>query len=296
MPFYKFCVALALAISVSFVSLGQGKQSGLSADDTKFIQHLLENRFYDESIIQLRELRSLPFILSAADSINYLLGVSFYYKKELDSSNQSLQHIRDTNSIISEKAKILHAFNSTHLRQYDDAFTGLKAYNFNDPLLGSFANTELAAISLLKKDTTNFNLLARNFGQNNYYAVSRAEKALMKHYINLKSIKTKSPVLAGISSALIPGLGKAYIGKTGQGISSFLICTVLGVQAWDAYSKSSWRSPYFFLYSGLFGIFYTGNVYGSVTAARNYNNEKYEAIRSQLLIDLHIPLRTVLEL
>jgi hypothetical protein len=296
MPLHKFCLALALALTVSFVSFGQHQQSGLSAEDKKFIQHLLENRFYDESIIQLRDLRNLPFTLSAADSINYLLGVSFYYKKELDSSNQNLLRISGKNPDILEKAKILKAFNATHLRQYDTAAKSLSSYDFNDPLLGSFANMELAAISLLKKDTAGFSVLARNFGENKNYAVARAEKALMTHYVNLKSIKTKSPVLAAISSAIIPGSGKAYIGKTGQGISSFLICTVLGLQAWEAYSKASWRSPYFFLYSGLFGIFYTGNVYGSITAARNYNNEKYEAIRSQLLIDLHIPLRTVLEL
>lgn len=296
MPVFKFYLSLLIAITVTIVSFGQEKQSGLSAEDDKFIRHLLENRFYDESIIHLQELSALPFAPSAADSINYLLGVSFYFKKELDSANRHLLKISDTNPDILERSKILFAFNATHLRQYDAAAEELRFFSFDDPLLGSFANTELAAISLLRKDTAAFRVLASDFGKNKNYAVARAEKALMGHYINLKNIKTKSPALAGISSAVIPGLGKAYTGKTGQGISSFLICAVLGVQAWEAYSKSSWRSPYFFLYSGLFGIFYTGNIYGSIHAARNYNNEKYEAIRSQLLIDLHIPLRTVLEL
>jgi hypothetical protein len=45
----------------------------------------------------------------------------------------------------------------------------------------------------------------------------------------------------------------------------------LGVQAWEGYRKGGIKSPQFIAFSGLFALFYTGNIVGSVTQTKSYN-------------------------
>ena len=71
-----------------------------------------------------------------------------------------------------------------------------------------------------------------------------------------------SPWVAGMMSVVIPGSGKIYAGKTGQGIITFIQNVALGVQAYEAYRRDGWKSPRFLIYGGLFSFFYVGNVWG----------------------------------
>ncbi len=97
--------------------------------------------------------------------------------------------------------------------------------------------------------------------QGNLY---RAEKVL-----GPLTVPHKSPLTASFLSAFVPGLGKVYVQRTYDGLFSFVLNSGMLYLAYDAYKHS--RKPEFYTYSGLFMFFYSGNIYGSWVAARQFN-------------------------
>jgi hypothetical protein len=96
-----------------------------------------------------------------------------------------------------------------------------------------------------------------------------------------QTYKRKSPaVAAGLS--LIPGLGKFYAGYKYQGISAFLINTLLFLPVAESYRKTGPKSLRFGLTTGLFGVFYLGNIYGSYAAAKKRNKDFYDQIHHEI--------------
>jgi len=88
----------------------------------------------------------------------------------------------------------------------------------------------------------------------------------------------KSPVFAGILSAVIPGSGKIYAGRFMDGLFSLLTVGILSGMAVYSFYDEGGGSVRGWIYTGVGGIFYLGNIYGSVTAAQIYNKEQEEKI------------------
>lgn len=88
----------------------------------------------------------------------------------------------------------------------------------------------------------------------------------------------KSPAVAGLFSAIVPGTGKIYAGKWKDGIFSFVFCGVFALQAYRAFHNVGIESPRGWIFASLGTGFYLGNIYGSYHAAKQKNqliNKKY---------------------
>ncbi len=79
----------------------------------------------------------------------------------------------------------------------------------------------------------------------------------------------RSPFLASLLSSIIPGLGKVYASRAYDGLYSFIINTGSFYLTYDAYKNN--RKPEIYFYSAMSIFFYTGNIYGSWIAAKEYN-------------------------
>jgi TM2 domain-containing membrane protein YozV len=79
----------------------------------------------------------------------------------------------------------------------------------------------------------------------------------------------KSTFIAGILSAIIPGSGKMYVGEWGDGITAFLITGLFAFLAYDNFKAH--HNTRAWIFTGLGGFFYGGNIYGSVAAAQIFN-------------------------
>ncbi len=85
------------------------------------------------------------------------------------------------------------------------------------------------------------------------------------------SLKRKNRSLAGLLS-VIPGLGYVYTGKYQTGIASFVVNSLLIWGTCESFSKGN-KGIGFVL--GFFGLgFYSGNIYGSINSASNYNERR----------------------
>jgi len=88
---------------------------------------------------------------------------------------------------------------------------------------------------------------------------------------HLNASINKSPVVAGLLSAILPGSGRMYAGRLFDGFMGFLMVYITASSAIDA----SKRDNYFgksFAYS-MAVIFYTGEIYGAYRSAKYYQRQ-----------------------
>lgn len=108
-------------------------------------------------------------------------------------------------------------------------------------------------------------------GKDNFLNVfDEQDKNEVKMLYNYKNYPPyKSPVTAGILSALIPGSGKIYTGQISEGITSFLLN---GLFAFISYNNfQNHHNVRGWIFAGVTALFYSGNIYGSAVSAQIYN-------------------------
>ena len=86
-----------------------------------------------------------------------------------------------------------------------------------------------------------------------------------------KALPSKSPLLAGFLSTMLPGSGRVYVGRLNDALLTVFFLGVLGWGTYDGFSENGLSSRKGWALGTLGGIFYLGNVYGSVVAAQTHN-------------------------
>lgn len=100
-------------------------------------------------------------------------------------------------------------------------------------------------------------------------------------------LPTRSPFLAGLMSTIVPGAGRLYTGRYSDALTSLITVGFTGWQAYDGFRRDGLSSAKGWTLGTLSGIFYLGNIYGSVISARMYNHH----ISEDYLATLHIVLQ-----
>lgn len=92
---------------------------------------------------------------------------------------------------------------------------------------------------------------------------------IKKFYLMKKFPQYKNQNKAAILSAIIPGLGKIYVGEISDGLTAFIATGLLAFL-----SANNFKNDHNFrgwLFGGLSILSYAGNIYGSIAAAQIYN-------------------------
>ncbi|RKU16863.1 hypothetical protein C6500_16695 [Candidatus Poribacteria bacterium] len=117
---------------------------------------------------------------------------------------------------------------------------------------------------------------------------SVSQKAAMYHSYakNGADLPTRSPFLAGALSTVVPGAGRLYTGRFSDAFTSLFIVGLTGWQAYDGFQRDGLSSVKGWTLGTLSGIFYVGNIYGSVISARVYNRRVADEFLTTLSIEL----------
>ena len=145
-------------------------------------------------------------------------------------------------------------------------------------------NCELAREYLLKiPNDTSFILLGfswleqREIGKAQFAFSQVKDEAQQEktknYYSKLLDLPHKNLFLAGISSTIIPGLGKAYSDRLGDGLFSFFFTVGSSAVSYYYYKKENYGLAIGF--GTLGALFYMGNIYGSVKGAKLFNERVY---------------------
>lgn len=252
-----------------------------------FCHYLINQSEFGEAVFLLNQIDVKN--LQQTDSVNYLKGWALYSDKQLQRSALSLEKV-SPGSVYFPKARFFAAYNNFHLEQLSYGDSLLMNIDFKDDFYVDLKNFQLAGSALLKKDMEDFDKRAISFHQK-YYQFSKEEIELMALRDRIGNFKPKSPALAGLLSALVPGLGKIYSGHIGAGVSTFFMVTTLCAITWENYHKAGSTNPKTWIYGSAFALTYSANIYGSVYSVKAYRDEFDNNISKAILFNLHIPLR-----
>jgi hypothetical protein len=239
-------------------------QVGSFREEYAFLKHLAHERLYEERLFVLENI---------SDSV------------------------RSTHHYI-EKAWTLHA-----LGRYDSS---LRTYNFvpSDSLLaGNFRNDyfdllfKTNSLKELRQQLNNSSVeddsakhryvVSLGLMQRQYDLKSignlQLDHAIENSYRNYFKASKKSPALAGLYSAAIPGAGKLYAGKKRQALNMFILNAALGLQAWESYHKAGVNSARFIVFGGLFSVMYISNIYGSIKSVIKSRRDEQKQLHYEIL-------------
>ena len=99
-------------------------------------------------------------------------------------------------------------------------------------------------------------------------------------------LPTRSPFLAALMSTIAPGAGRLYTGRYIEALTSLVTVGFTGWQAYDGFRRDGISSVKGWTLGTLSGIFYLGNIYGSVISAGVYNRHVAEEYLSTLFIEI----------
>jgi hypothetical protein len=228
---------------------------------------------------------------SHSDSLWFLKGWSQYNLKQLDSASFSFLKVKENKAILN-KSKFFAAYCYAHIGKLDSAFTVINSISPISNDEKELITTQLSGFSLLNRNLSSFNLFSKNFSESHFGLVEN-QRTLKSLYTDLDEFKLKSPLIAGLLSAAVPGLGKVYAGKLGSGLSSFLTVGIAGVMTYENYAKNGLNNPKTIIFGSLFSILYVANIYGSVFSIKAYRDEFNQQIDYRILFHLHIPIRNL---
>ncbi|SFC82564.1 hypothetical protein SAMN05421780_110110 [Flexibacter flexilis DSM 6793] len=290
----RYFTALIL-ILVAHLSHAQYGQPSSFREQLQFAEHLQNTAQYEELILHYQHLtKQKGYSEAQQDSLFWGLGLAFFNQKILDSSAFYLQKIQPENPLYAQ-AHLLAGVDFAYQNQHTQATATIREVekHSTDSLVLALAQVEKSGVALLQRDFKKYDSLQQNSWAGQFYATSEPHESLEKSKLALQKVKKRSPLVAGLMSAIIPGSGKIYAGKRGQGISSLLQCVALGLPTYESYRKAGVKSARFIIYGSLFTAVYIGNIWGSSLSVQIKQQEMYDKIDNQLLFDMRIPLRNV---
>ena len=255
-----------------------------------FIRHLMSRDELKESLFLLEGLN--PQEPSLTDSINFYKGWILYQQKQLEPSAGFLLRV-SRESPLFEQSRFFASYNLAHSGNVNAADSILQFLIFESGSLEeALLNFERGGLALLRRDYERFDVFAAGFSEA-YNPFALQEKSLVELAGELKKQPNRSPMMAGILSAAIPGLGKIYAGKTAEGIASFLYVGAMGLTTFDFYRRLGPQNGFFLLSAAVTGVFYAGNIWGSAVSVKRQQNELDHEMDQRILFDMHIPLRNI---
>ncbi|MEP1096146.1 MAG: hypothetical protein ABJG78_13615 [Cyclobacteriaceae bacterium] len=260
----------------------------------EFLEHLSAIGAYKEGVHFINKNASSYQVPGQSDTLNYLKGVFLYRLKSSKESIGSLSEVGNTNKTFMAHATFLSAFQYAYLGDHQSAESSLATTNFERDLNRELRLHLLAGISLLKRDITQFDSYSTQFSRQ-YFQIAPFQDQFIQNKEGLLKAKRKSPLVAGVLSGVVPGAGKFYVGKVGEGYVTLLLSAILGLQVREAYKKDGPSSFRFKLFTGLFSTLYVANIWGSVLSVKIYKDDFNETFDQAILLNMHVPIRTIFD-
>src|SRR5690606_34905714 len=95
------------------------------------------------------------------------------------------------------------------------------------------------------------------------------------------ALKRKSPAVAGIMSAVIPGSGRVYARDYKDGLISLLFIGGTAFQSYRRFHDKGIKSVGGWIYGGISFGFYVANIYGSVQSAKIFNAKQNKTLNAK---------------
>ncbi len=263
----------------SFVLSGESPSRHISGDK-EFIEYLLGSGMVTDALVLLGE---TPYFRS--DTLYYLAGLALFDDRQFQGATEFFSH---SGGAFRDPSLFLGAFSDIHTGNLSRASESLASYAGEHSELASL---QMAGIGLIEGDFEKYRKAAASFTYADH-RFSESETALDQLYASISS-RHRSPVAAACLSAVLPGAGKVYAGRTGEGVAAFLTVLPLGVilaEQWKHYGPAHWST---IISGAVFSLFYIGNIYGSYVSVGVQEQVIADETKAVVMYNLHIPIRSI---
>jgi len=267
------CIVLKISVGIFLFPSPYFAQT-LSFDTLQFTKHLKQNHLFIEQAALNKNLQHIhannPII---TDSLKLDLALIYYQLHLPDSCKNTLLSISNNccySSHLNQEYISMLFVN----KEYSIVQIAIDKGHFIDTSYNVYKKNAELSLRILKRTLTETDTNPTSF------TIPPLLFNIRNRYFNPPHY---SPAVAGIYSALIPGLGKLYIGYKYQAITAFITNTLLAAQATESYLKSGIKSPRFIITTSVFSVFYTGNIIGSIVAAKKKKKDYYNELDHEIL-------------
>ncbi len=200
--------------------------------------------------------RAVQFLETQSDSnlARYELGATYFLMKQYDESIRFLKESQDLfqGEEYRWKSQILIGVNKLMQKRWENSVQHFDQFN-----LSGLPEAAGQRVSMYKK-----------------YAEDG------------RNLPSKSPLLAGFFSTVLPGSGRVYVGRPNDALFTLFLLGVLGWGAYDGFSENGVSSRKGWTLGTIGGIFYLGNIYGSVVAAQVHNRRTEAAFLATIPLEI----------
>ena len=129
------------------------------------------------------------------------------------------------------------------------------------------------SLVLLNQKTDALELLNNESIQEKYG--KEAISSLRIKFSQLDFVPSRSPILSGLFSTILPGAGQIYSGHLFDGLNSFLFSTILGSASYASWKYQQTNKSFIsipLVSSIAFAFIYISNIWGGIESAQRYND------------------------
>lgn len=255
--------------------------------DFLFIDHLTQTNKNREAIYLLTQTHELK----NSDTVNYLCGMNYYLLKRPDTASFYFNTVSKQCTFFTP-SRFFSSINLSYSKKYQNALNSIAELPEDTTVkYAQLVNLLNAGNYLLLRDHKKFDSVSKTFLYDDYKYVNEQSK-LIELKKEVQKTKKKSPAVAGLLSAVVPGLGKFYAGKKGAGLAAFAANGALAAMAFEAYYRHDYsiKNAQFITFGTLFTFFYVGNIFGSVFSVKQQIRSVNGRINNEILASIHVPV------
>ena len=261
--------------------------------DYKFGNYLLGKGLMRDATTLVHTLPD-DYTPAALDTMRYLKGWTLYQTRNFAPAAEVFAEVGEGSEFYA-KSTFLGAICNLELGDVGTAKGTLNTFA-TTPAADNYRELlalELGGIALLEGDYDTYAEQSREFTFSNY-ALATEQQSLDN--IALNRPKELSPWVAGVASAIVPGLGKIYAGDVGGGVASFLLVGAFAALTANSWAKAgtpnNWRT---ITYGTIGSLLYISNIFGSIASVKVYYQNFEEINREAVMYSIHIPLRNIFD-
>lgn len=276
---YIFFLAIFVSIS-SYADIFEARQL-LSFADSLFNEEDYQNALHEYK----RYLFLYPDIPIATE-VQFRIATCYRNAGNLSAAIAAYQSINDYQLIPKVQLKIAECY--LFLEKYPKTVEILKQFvnEHSSHKLAPRAEFLIGASYMeqqkWKLSSQAFRNISDAYPKSTFATVSRN---LARSIMQVDNLPSRSPLLSGLMSTIVPGSGQTYSGRFSDGLYALMIIT--STTAGTIYYISQERYNIAIPLGVVSAIFYAGNIYGGIQAAKIFNNQQ----ETQFLSELRIQIR-----
>lgn len=261
--------------------------------DYRFGSYLLGKGLMRDAVTLTHTLAN-DYTPAALDTMRYLKGWTLYQMQDFGSASSSFSEVGSDSSFY-PKSTFYGVICDLEVGNVESAKCRLDRLALS-PHSSEFKELlafERGGIALLEGDYKAYEEQSKDFSYS-HFALAGEQQALDR--IAQNRPRDLSPWVAGVASAIVPGLGKIYAGNVGEGVASFLLVGAFAALTADSWAKAdtpaNWRT---ITYGTIGSLLYISNIFGSVASVKVYYKNFEEINRQAVMYSIHIPLRDIFD-